>query len=133
MEQLIFAENHIQVYYNPQEEWLYVKWLGLQTNTSVMAGFEKVLEYLKAHQCTKVLNNSLLMDGIWSAAARWVANNWFPRLHAAGPIWFVWIYAPDGLSQLSITKTLSLMAPENIKFIKIFHELPSAQQWLRTI
>ncbi|MGV3586512.1 MAG: hypothetical protein ACO1OF_05900 [Adhaeribacter sp.] len=133
MEHLIFAENHIQIYYNQQASWLYVKWVGLQTNASVMAGCEKILEYLKVHKCTKVLNDSLKMDGIWSGAARWVANNWFPRMHAAGLARFAWVYAPGGLSQLAIDKTLRLIEPTYLKYIETFHDLPTAQQWLRMV
>lgn len=133
MEHLVFADKHLQIYYNPQEAWLYVKWVGLQTTTSVMAGCEKTLEYLKAHKCAKVLNDNALADGIWSGAARWVANNWFPRMRAAGLERFAWIYSPSALSQLSTDKTLSLLEQDYQVNIKTFYGLPTARQWLRAV
>lgn len=129
MEHLVFAENNIQFYYNQQEEWLYVKWVGFQTTASVMAGCEKLLTFLKDYKCTKVLNDNLLVDGIWSGAARWGAESWFPRMREAGLEWFAWVYSPSKLSQLSVNKTLSLMEPN---YIETFYELEEARNWLRT-
>lgn len=130
MDHLIFAERNVQFYYNQQEEWLYVNWVGFQTTTSIMAGCEKLLDYLKDYKCTKVLNDNTLVDGIWSGAARWGADNWFPRMRVAGLEWMAWVYSPSVLSQLSTNKTLSLMEQD---FIKTFYDLEEARNWLRTV
>ena len=130
MEHLLFAEKNIQIFYDDQEEWLYVNWVGFQTVTSVMAGCEKMLEYLKAYKCSKVLNDNSLVDGIWSGAARWGADSWFPRMREAGLEWFAWVYSPSVLSRLSTDKTLSLMEPD---YIKTFDDPEKARNWLRTV
>jgi hypothetical protein len=129
-EELLFQEKYIQIIYNSDEHWLYVNWLGFQTVKSVMEGCEKMLVCLREKSCQKVLNDNTLVDGIWSGAARWGADNWFPRMRQAGLEWFAWVYSPSVLSKLSTDKTLSLMQPD---FIQTFYDLEEAKLWLRSM
>lgn len=130
MEELLFTRKHIQIYYVEPEQWLYVNWVGFQTVQSVMDGCEQMLVCLQEKDCTKVLNDNTYVEGIWSGAARWGADSWFPRMRAAGLEWFAWVYAQSVLSQLSTNKTLSLMEPD---YIRTFYDLEEAKNWLRAV
>ncbi len=130
MEELLFSDKNIQIYYLDQDQWLYVNWVGFQTVRSVMDGCEQMLTLLKEKDCAKVLNDNTYVEGIWSGAARWGADSWFPRMREAGLEWFAWVYAQSVLSQLSTNKTLSLMEPH---YIRTFYDLEEAKDSLRSV
>jgi len=130
MENLLWAKTNIQIYYDEEDQWLYVNWLGFQTVESVMIGCEKMLKLMKENDCGKILNDNTYVEGMWSGAARWGAYNWFPRMRENGLEWFAWIYAHSTLSKLSTDKTLSLMEPD---YIRTFYDLEEAKTWLRMV
>ncbi|HEX8358455.1 MAG TPA: hypothetical protein VF610_13620 [Segetibacter sp.] len=127
---LLFKQPNIEIYLNEADQWLYVKWIGFQTADSVKYGCEYMLHYLKEYKCQKVLNDNILVEGMWSGAAKWGADVWFPAMFAAGLRSFAWVYAHSVLSQLSTDKTLSLM---DVDFIRTFYDLEKAAAWLRSV
>lgn len=128
MDLLLQKESNIEVFYNDTAGWIYANWIGFQTTQSVKDGCMLILEGLTANSAKKVLNDNTLVEGMWSGAARWGADFWFPKLREAGLEKFAWIYSPSMLSQLSTDKTISLMP---VSYIKTFYNINEAKNWLQ--
>lgn len=127
--EILYRDTFIAIEYNAIDNWIYVNWKGYQNYDSVIAGCEKILESMKAQACYRILNDNSLVEGQWSAAAKWGADVWFPAMFAAGLKSFAWVYSPSTLSRLSTDKTLKLADfPDQIK---VFDDVDLAQDWLR--
>lgn len=112
------------------EEWLYVNWRGYQNYESVVTGCTRVLELMKEHACYRILNDNTQVEGQWSAASRWLAEEWFPEMEKQGLKLFAWVYSPSVLSRLSADKTVKLA--DYPSYIQAFEDIEPAKDWLRS-
>ncbi|WP_299822193.1 hypothetical protein [uncultured Pontibacter sp.] len=128
--ELLYRDDHLAIEYNSIGDWIYVNWRGYQNYDTVVNGCQKMLEVMKTHACYRILNDNSQVEGQWSAAAKWVAEFWFPALREAGLKWFVWVYSPSILSRLSADKTLKLA--ERPDYIQVFDDIDLAKDWLRS-
>jgi hypothetical protein len=127
-ERSLFTDSYINIEFEKEQAYLYVDWKGYQTERSVMAGCEKMLELLQQHQLSRVLNDNTNVLGIWTPASKWVGENWFPRMKAAGLRQFAWVYSPSRLSQISTDE--SLKATPTPEIIQTFNNKEEAMRWL---
>lgn len=126
--QLFFFNNDfLTIEYDPNH-WLYVDWIGYQTEKSIMEGCEKILEALQHYKVSNVLNDNTRIVGIWTPAAEWVGSNWIPRMSAAGLKKFAWVYSPSRLSQVSTDEAIKYVPfPSSIQ---TFCTINDAWKWL---
>ena len=127
---ILLLEPSITITYNDEFEGLYVDWTGDQNKETVMRGCELMLDCLKAEKCRKVLNDNTHVTSIWSEASKWVAVDWFPRMHEAGLDYFAWVYSPNLYSKLSTDETLKYH-PKTL--IITFSSVASAEEWLKAV
>ena len=129
--QRFYTEDFITIDYDQQQHWLYADWIGYQTEGSVMAGCEKMLEALVQFKVTRILNDNTRVLGIWTPAAVWVGADWFPRMKAAGLKHFAWVYSPSILSQVSTNESIKSTPLPDI--INTFYNIEEAREWLKAI
>jgi hypothetical protein len=67
--EILFEETNIEISYNPEAKTLHVNWKGNQTLGSMNRGCEKILEFMKARECCKVLTDNTLLSENWYNAA----------------------------------------------------------------
>ncbi|MHC2990806.1 hypothetical protein OB13_04125 [Pontibacter sp. HJ8] len=127
--EILYREHNILIEYNYTDNWLYVNWRGYQNYDSVVAGCEKILDFLQERECAKVLNDNTNVEGIWSGASKWVGQDWMPRMQAAGCECFAWVYSPSTFSRLSTDKALK--NTEDMSHIRTFEDIEAASTWLR--
>ena len=125
-----FLSEFLSIEFDVSNSVLYCHWKGFQSEASVITGCEKMLEALPMFRCNKVLNDNTSVVGIWTPAARWVVEDWFPRMMIAGLKKFAWIYSPSVFSQVSTNEVLRLM--DGNKMMKTFNNVPAGMQWLMT-
>ena len=128
--ELLFRNNFIVIELDHQDGWMYVNWRGYVSHYDVMAGCEKILELVKEYHIVQILNDNTHVEGIWSAAAKWVGEEWFPALQEAGLKQFAWVYSPSVLSRLSTDK--SIRNTSTPSFIRTFDDIDLAKDWLRS-
>ncbi|MFP2906571.1 hypothetical protein ACLESD_16205 [Pyxidicoccus sp. 3LFB2] len=126
--QLLHASEHLDIFHDAAEGWLYANWKGYQSVDMVKAGCEEMLRLLTQLQLVKVLNDNTAVTGIWVGAAAWVAANWFPRMRQAGLRHFAWVQSPTRLSYVSATTTVQ--QTEHGTAV-LFDTLAAATAWLR--
>ena len=117
--QFYYYDEFITIELDAANNWLYVNWIGYQTEASVKHGCEKMLLALTQYNSTKVLNDNTHVVGIWTPASEWVGADWLPRMKAAGLRHFAWVYSPSRLSQVSQKKMIS-MPPAIIIMAQLF-------------
>lgn len=128
--ELLYRNNFIAIEYSPEDDWMFVNWRGSVSHHEVIDGCEEMLRLLKERRITDILNDNTHVEGMWSGAARWGGEYWFPALREAGLQRFAWIYSPSVLSRLSTDKTIKhTISPD---FIKTFDDLDLAADWLRS-
>lgn len=123
-----YTDSYISINYIPDYNWLYVDWTGYQTEESVMHGGMMMLNALREHQIEKVLNDNTHVIGIWTPAAKWAGEVWFPKMVESGLRFFAWIYSPSRLSQISTDQTLTNTV--NTENIRTFYNIEDATTWL---
>lgn len=128
--ELLFRNNFIAIELDNTDGWMYANWRGYVSHHDVIAGCEKMLELLKEYHIVQILNDNTYVEGIWSAAAKWVAEVWFPALREAGLKQFAWVYSPSVLSRLSTDKTIKNM--DTPSYIRTFDDIDMARDWLRS-
>lgn len=127
--ELLLKQPNLSVEYNHDENWLYANWCGFQAYDVLLDSCEKILAEVESRGCSKLLNDNRFVEGIWSGAAKWVAQDWFPRMQAAGLERFAWVYPPSEYSRLSAEKALQLMEDDSI--VRKFDSIEAAGDWLR--
>lgn len=129
MATLLYQQNHIEIYWDEGDKWLYANWIGYQSVEEVKKGCEQILRLLMARNADAVLNDHSNVEGIWLGAAEWLGKDWLPRMRSAGMRHFAWVYSPSRFSQLS-TDTSVQAAPPGI--VHLFWTMEEARRWLRT-
>lgn len=125
---LLHEDSTIAIYFDYQESWLYVDWIGDQDGDSVKAGALRMLELLRQEQCRKVLNDNRRVTSMWADAAVWGGTEWFPAMTEAGLEYFAWVYSPNVYSRLSTDLTLQHTTRP---VVLTFDSMDTATAWLR--
>ena len=128
--EILYRSSFIVIEFNHADNWLCVSWRGTVTQHDVVAGCMEILRLLKEYKVMDVLNDNTQVEGMWSGAAKWVGESWFPELREAGLKRFAWVYSPSILSRLSTDKALK--NTENPCYIQTFDDIELAKDWLRT-
>lgn len=128
---ILHLGSHLGIYYHFLHDWIYADWTGEQTKESVQQGCELILQFMKAENCSKVLNDNSHVTSNWLEAAEWVALDWFPRMDAAGLKYFAWVYSPHTFSRLAADEALSFNS--STSNIIPFDDLNTAKAWLKSV
>jgi hypothetical protein len=127
--QLLQERPSVKICLEPERSWLYVDWIGYQTVGSVQEGCNLMLDLMVQHAAFGIINDNTRVLGIWSGASVWVAQDWFPRMRAAGMRRFAWVYSPTRFSRISTDTTLAELG-EAAPYIQVFEQMEQAIEWL---
>jgi demethoxyubiquinone hydroxylase (CLK1/Coq7/Cat5 family) len=71
--EVLFEEANFKIGYNSEAKILHVNWKGEQNVQSIKRGCEKILEFMQARECIKVLNDNTQVHQPWAAVEEFVA------------------------------------------------------------
>jgi hypothetical protein len=128
----LFREDFLEIFYDEEDQWLHADWRGYQTDTSVKAGVNSLIDLLAQHQAAKILNDNTRTLGIWMENAPWLVFDALPRARKAGLKAFAHVYGPSRFSRVSADAALFLLKRSNIE-IRAFEDVESAKKWLRSV
>ncbi|QMU26746.1 hypothetical protein [Adhaeribacter radiodurans] len=132
-QELLYSSDSIKIWYEPDEQWLYTEWTGSLNLHTVQQNGQKVLQFLKEKQCTKILNNNQQVQGPWLDACSYAAEESLPQLIEAGLQYLAWVQSPNPYSQYSMEQTLEATSLSIKNRINVFYSLPVAKEWLRNV
>ncbi len=131
MKTVKYSERDCVLYWDTENNWIYVDWKNRPKVETVKKGCEEMLKLLKEESCSKVLNDNSNVTGSWSAAAEWVAEDWFPRMIRAGLRKFAWIQSPySTLSKISAKESVEKNEDDVIRMFEVGD--PKAIEWLKS-
>ncbi len=130
---LLYYSESIKIWYDAEYHWLYAEWMGPQNLFTVRQGSQKILQFLKEKQCTKILNNNYEVKGPWLDACHYLAEELLPQLAEAGLQYLAWVQSPNPYSQYSTEQTLEATCLSIRNHINTFNSLPVAREWLKSV
>jgi PAS domain S-box-containing protein len=122
-----YKDSVITITYNKVKHRLDVDWTGYQNLESVQHGCMLMLDMMKKHHVTKIVNDNTHVLGSWSEAVEWTGNTWFPLMEKAGLKYFALIYSPSVFSQLSAKTSIDVGIGSITA--QYFTDLSLAEQW----
>ena len=117
--------------YNGAEGYLYANWYGFHSLYSVKAGGFKILDVIKKHKCSMLLNDNTYLMGSWESAAEWITSDFIPMAIQAGLKYVAWIYSPSTFSKMATDHTIR--GSEGNITLRAFDSKTAGIQWLKEV
>lgn len=130
--QPLFQASYLDIFLDSEVPCLHLDWKGQQTDASIRAGCERLLELMAEHQVYKILNDNTNAVGVWTSVVQWLVFDMRPRAFKAGMTCCAHVFGPSRLSQLSAEAALLLINPFTDE-IKPFNDVDDAKLWLKTV
>jgi hypothetical protein len=124
---LLFQDNSIKLEYNILSDCIIASWNGSQTELSIETGYTRILDAIKTHLCSGLLDNHSQISGLWAGAAEWLAQEWVPEARKAGLKHIAIVLSTHIFSRLSTEKAVKLI---NSPYCIGFDTLAAAEDWL---
>ena len=121
------VSDFLKLYSCDNQSILYADWSGVLDAGRARLGCTTILDVLKPHSFTKVLNNNSKVTGHYPGAIEWVGKVWFPEMYDLGIRHFAWVYSPAFYTQIGTDEVVRLSSKVEIQ---TFYELSQACQWL---
>ena len=118
----------IAILYDHANDRLYADWHGEHTRETSQVACLLLLEYLRAHTTTRILNDNSRISHISGELGEW-SRWWLGEMRAAGLAALAWVYPPTFPARKS---TDAFMLPITQPLVATFDDLASAYDWLRS-
>lgn len=118
--------------YEPQRNYLLMKWMGFCTEEEVKTASLKMLDWQKKNGrrtgCKFHIHDTKEIEGAWAGLVEWINNEFFPMNFEYGLRYNISIISPDLFSKLS---SQALHDQHNSKVPTVLCEtLSQAERWL---
>ncbi|ABQ28486.1 hypothetical protein [Geotalea uraniireducens] len=123
-----YQETDVTVCWDSLNNWVSVYWRNSPSKEAVKKGCDAILKLLTSKKASLVFNDNSKITGAWGASS-WVAEEWFPRMIAAGLRKFAWIESTT--SALSIISAKRSATRNEGGVIRLFNDGSEAEKWLR--
>jgi hypothetical protein len=125
----LYTSAYVDVAYNRLHEYLYCNWKGMPAGESLQEEVQVILTLLKGQGCSTILNDNRQAGWALQAASRWVKQDLFAPLRAAGLHRMAWVVSPNPLLHLATLLPLRRM-DEKCSFVRTFSDESAAKLWL---
>lgn len=99
------GEIYARLSYEPQKNYLLMKWVGPCTEVEVKAASLRMLEWQKRDglksKCRFHVHDTKEIEGAWAGLVDWISNYFFPLNYEYGLRYNISIISPDLFSKLS--------------------------------
>jgi hypothetical protein len=119
----------LTITYDPANRWVYNDWQGLLSVENVKTGALEVLEFIKNHKSTQVLNDNRKIVGPWDSANPWIAEVWMPAAITAGLREFAHILSAGVYGKLS-AEEMAVNVGDTFR-MKLFDDIGEAEAFLK--
>ena len=121
-----------KAYYDNQSKNIIVEFSGIPTLDEFKVVANSILDALKTNNTSKLLNNTLDLEGNSLEIQEWVQQVWFPKAESLGLKYFAFVVASDIFGQVSTEQTNEVAEEEGKIEIKYFDNIEKATEWLAT-
>lgn len=120
---------HVTVYFDIDNEWLYLDWEGELTLPVIQHACLEIAQCFVKHPYPRVLNDNAQVTAVDYEVAGWLAQFFLPHLHLAGVERLAWVVAPTPRAAHMAQHTVTRL-PHEIA-IALFNDLEDAVHWLQ--
>ena len=113
---------------NPEELFIRVNWIGIQSLETVVMGGNQVLAMLREKPCQGLLNSNRELIGPWESAVPYMAYKWAPTAEVLGLKYFAHVLSPGIFGQRSY-EAFRLQLKSQL-LAKAFELEDQAEKWL---
>ncbi len=126
------GEVYAVLTYEPNKNYLLMKWIGFCTEEEVKQASLKMLEWQRNEGqkkgCKFHIHDTNEIESAWAGLVDWINNELFPKSYEAGLRYNISILSPDLFSRLS---SLALSQRHNVRVPTVLCEtLSQAERWL---
>lgn len=126
------GEVYARLSYEPQKNYLLMKWIGPCSEEEVKTTSMRMLEWQKKeglrNKCRFHVQDTKEIEGAWTGLVDWISNYFFPLNFEYGMRFNISIISPDLFSKLS---SLELRSRNNSKITTILCEtISQAEAWI---
>ncbi len=112
----------------PQNTYIYVNWVGVQTLETVVMGGNHLLAMLREEPCRGLLNSNKELIGPWEVAVPYLSYKWAPAARLLGLRYFAHVLSPGIFGQRSFESFRQHLKEQ--LYLKAFEEQEQAEDWL---
>ncbi len=126
------GDVYARLSYEPQKNYLLMKWMGPCTDEEVKTASLRMLEWQKRegqrNRCRFHVHDTKEIEGAWAGLVDWISNYFFPLNYEYGMRYNISIISPDLFSKLS---SLELKSRNNSIIPTIICEtISQAEAWI---
>jgi hypothetical protein len=125
--QLLQETPSVSVYYDADNDWLFVDWRGELTLPLVQESCLLLAECILAHPYTRILNSNQNVTDFTLNVPIWLHQEYLPLLSHTDIEYLAWVYAPNMLLKPFIDKLVSKI---EVPVVNLFDDVESAASWL---
>ncbi|MFB6340149.1 hypothetical protein ACE1ET_00425 [Saccharicrinis sp. FJH62] len=123
---------YAKISYEPQKNYLMMKWIGPCTEDEVKTASLRMLEWQEKEglrtKCRFHVHDTKEIEGAWAGLVEWITNYFFPKNYKFGLRYNISIISPDLFSKLS---SLELKKRSTNKVSTILCEtISQAEAWI---
>lgn len=126
------GELYAKISYEPQKNYLLMKWVGPCTEEEVKTASMRMYEWQKREgskrNCRFHVHDTKELEGAWAGLVDWITNYFFPLNYEFGLRYNISILSPDMFSKFS---SVELKKRSNNKVTTILCEtISQAESWI---
>lgn len=123
----LYKSDALQIGHDSESAILFCNWAAGYVSYDMLKECGIIIyDLFNENHCNKILNDTTLVRGSWHHSVKWVLEDWFPSMFAAGLRQYAWLFPTDVFAKISAQKSLP-----DTDIIKIFASYPDALAWLK--
>jgi hypothetical protein len=123
------GDTFLEISRAPDNAYIYLNWIGIQTLETVVMGGNMVLTMLRERPCLAVLNSNREIIGPWDVSINWITHKWIPQAITLGLEYHAHVLSPGIYGQRSYKKLRDELE-RNFKS-ESFENEEQAEDWIR--
>jgi hypothetical protein len=125
--QLLQETSNVSIYYDADNDWLFVDWRGELTLPLVQESCLVAAECFLQRPYSRILNSNQNVTDFTLNVPIWLHQEYLPLLSHSGIEYLAWVYAPNMLLKPFIDKLVSKI---EVPVVNLFDDVESAASWL---
>lgn len=122
--------KYLEISYEPQNGWIRCSWYGNVSMDYISKGSARFAEFLKQHNCPKLLNDNSQFEANWVALNDELEMGRMDEMAASGLRYVAHVHSTKFITRFS---AVDLGTRSKDFEFKMFEQLPEAEEWLRNI
>lgn len=110
-----------------QNDWLFIRWRGMQQRKSIVAGCKIILAHIKRTGSLKILNDSTQDEDGWGQLTDWLSADFFRQLADSGVQAVAWVLPTNLRARMDVQKVVAAI---DRPLTDVFTDTESAYSWL---